>query len=76
MKVAYNPEVDIMPITLTDAKVQESDESLSGIVMDYDRKGNLVGIEILNASKKVKNLNSIEVKLPTFTTKKRSRVAK
>ncbi len=38
-----------------EARVSESDEQKSGIIFDYDVEGNIVGIEILEASKKTKN---------------------
>ncbi len=50
MKVRYDPEVDVLSILLSDAPVEESDELRPGLILDYDKGGNLVGIEILNAS--------------------------
>ena len=55
MKVTYDSEVDVLSIVLSKALVQESDEDKPGIVLDYDRHGNIVGIEILDASKRVED---------------------
>ena len=55
MKVTYDSEVDVLSIVLSKAPVQESDEDKPGIVLDYDRHGNIVGIEILDASKRVED---------------------
>ena len=52
MKVKYDQEADILLIVLTDSPIHESDESKPGIIMDYDREGNLVRIEMLDASKR------------------------
>lgn len=60
MKVKYDTEVDILKITFSDYPVAESDEDKPGIILDYDEKGNIVSIEILDASKKVPNPKSVE----------------
>lgn len=53
MKVKYDREVDILSIRLTDAVIDESDETQPGIVIDYDAEGTVVGFEIMNASKEM-----------------------
>lgn len=53
MKVRYDREVDILSIRLTNAVIDESDETQPGIVIDYDAEGTVVGFEIMNASKKM-----------------------
>lgn len=60
MKVTYDPEVDVLRIVLLDAPVEESDEDKPGVILDYDQQGNLVGLEVLNASKRVANPRSVE----------------
>ncbi len=60
MKIKYNKEVDILYIQFSDNKINESDEEKSGIILDYDDEGSIVGIEVLNASKKMKNINKVE----------------
>jgi uncharacterized protein YuzE len=60
MKVVYNPKVDILTITLSNAVIEESDEDKPGVILDYDAVGNLVGLEILDASKRVNNLRELE----------------
>jgi len=52
MKVKYNKEADVLYFELSQQAVRESDEDKPGIIMDYDEEGNIVGIEILNASKR------------------------
>ncbi len=51
MKVNYDKEVDVLRILLSDRKIVESDESRADVILDYDAEGNVVGMEILNASK-------------------------
>jgi uncharacterized protein YuzE len=60
MKVTYDPEVDVLRIVLADTPVEESDEDKPGVILDYDQQGNLVGLELLNASKRVANPRSVE----------------
>jgi uncharacterized protein YuzE len=60
MKVKYDREVDVLYIVLSDKKIKESDEEKPGIILDYDSKGFIVGIEILDASKKMKNPAKLE----------------
>lgn len=52
MKVTYDAALDILRIILSDHLVDESDEDKPGIIIDYDDEGNVVSIEILNASKR------------------------
>ena len=50
MKIEYDAEVDIMYIELRDTAIEESDEVSPGVIVDYDKNGMPVGIEILDAS--------------------------
>ena len=52
MKVKYDQGVDILVIQLSGGEVAKSDESKPGIIMDYDKDGNVLRIEILDASKR------------------------
>ncbi|HXJ95045.1 MAG TPA: DUF2283 domain-containing protein [Terriglobia bacterium] len=60
MKLTYDPEVDVLRIVLSDADIEESDEDKPGVILDYDKEGNVVGLEILEASKRVANPRSVE----------------
>jgi uncharacterized protein YuzE len=50
MKIRYDPAVDALYIRLREGDIQESDEVSDGVIMDYDDKGHLMAIEILDAS--------------------------
>ena len=63
MKVTYDSEVDVLRIILRDAPVEESDEDKPGIILDYDKDGNVVGLEILNASERVENPRGVDYAL-------------
>jgi uncharacterized protein YuzE len=60
VKVTYDPGVDVLRILLSDAPIEESDEDKPGVILDYDKEGNVVGLEILEASKRVSNPRSVE----------------
>ena len=59
MKAHYDSEVDALAINWGNNSIAESDEGEPGVILDYDAQGNVVGLEILNASKKVNNLGKI-----------------
>jgi uncharacterized protein YuzE len=52
VKINYDQDVDILRILLADVAIEESDEIETGVIFDYDSQGNVVGIEILDASKR------------------------
>jgi uncharacterized protein YuzE len=60
VKVTYDPEVDVLRILLSNAPIEESDEDKPGVILDYDKDGNIVGLEILEASKRIANPRSVE----------------
>lgn len=60
MKVYYDPEVDVLRILLSNQAIEESDEDKPGVIIDYDKNGNIVGLEVLEASKNVENPRSVE----------------
>jgi uncharacterized protein YuzE len=55
MKVTCDPEVDVLRILFSSAPIEESDEDKPGVIIDYDKDGNVVGMEILDASKHMDN---------------------
>ncbi len=60
MKVQYDREVDVLSIVLSKAPVEESDEDKPGVILDYNKDGNVVGLEILDASKRMGNPMLVE----------------
>ena len=64
MKINYYPETDSLYIDLSEKVSSESKEVSAGVVLDYDTDGNLVGIDIDNASKKVQLKELSLKKLP------------
>jgi len=60
MKVTYDPEVDVLRIVFSSVPIEESDEEKPGMILDYDKDGNIVGLEILDASKRMENPRAVE----------------
>lgn len=54
MRLAYYPDTDSLYIDLSEKPSVDSHEISAGVVLDYDADGNLVGIDIDNASRKVR----------------------
>jgi uncharacterized protein YuzE len=64
MKIHYYPDTDSLYIDLAERSSTESKEVSEGVVLDYDAKGNLVGIDIDNASKKLELKTLVLNKMP------------
>lgn len=64
MKVNYFPDTDSLYIDLSERPSAESREISEGVVLDYDASGNLVGIDIDNASTKVDLRRFVVSKIP------------
>lgn len=52
MRVRVDHGADAVYVNLTDRPIKESEEVADGIVVDYDDQGRIVGVEILDASKR------------------------
>lgn len=60
MKATYDPQVDAMRIRFSDAAVEKIDEEKPGIILDYDKDGNVVALEVLDASKRMSDPRRFE----------------
>ena len=63
MNVTCDPRTDTLSIVLAPADVAESNEDRPGVIPDYDAEGNLIGLEILDASKKVPDVTNVNLKI-------------
>lgn len=61
MKIDYDQASDILSMLFSSAPVEESDEVKPGVILDYDAAGNVVGIEILDASRRMENPTAVEL---------------
>jgi uncharacterized protein YuzE len=61
MKVTYDQKTDSLTVILnSESPVVESDEDKPGVILDYDKDGNLVSLEVLDASKRVQEARKME----------------
>lgn len=64
MTLSYYPDTDSLYIDLSEKTGVNSEEVSEGVVIDYDSQGNIVGIDIDHASKKLALKQLLINKLP------------
>lgn len=69
MKIEYFPETDSLYIDLSSKASVDSKEFSDGVVADYDELGNLVGIDIDQAKKKL-DLRELDLRKMPFESEK------
>jgi uncharacterized protein YuzE len=67
--IRYDAYADVLYVKIREGKVAESDEVENGIILDYDLDGNIIGIEILDFSRRKIDLNELVVKGPRVLVK-------
>ena len=60
MKVVYDQEVDVLRIVFSNAEIEEGDGDKPGVILDYDTNGNMVGLEVLEASKRIEDPRALD----------------
>jgi uncharacterized protein YuzE len=64
MKVNYDRHTDTLSVILKDdARIADSDEDKPGVILDYDDRGDLVSLEILDASQRVTEARKVEFQM-------------
>ncbi len=64
MKVVYDRRTDTLSLVLREGSaVAESDEEKPGVILDYDEQGNLVSLEIMDASRRVTEARSVDFQM-------------
>lgn len=64
MKTIYDSKTDTLSVILREnIAIAESDEDKPGIILDYDKEGNLVSLEVLDASKRVTETRKMEFEM-------------
>lgn len=61
IKIDYDQASDILSMLFSSSPVEESDEVKPGVILDYDADGNVVGLEILDASRRMENPAAVEL---------------
>jgi YD repeat-containing protein len=61
MKVNHDAKTDTLTVIFRDVPVAESDEGEPGVILDYDEAGNIVSIEVLDASRRIEDPRKVTV---------------
>ena len=75
MKIEYDPEADALYIQIREARADDNIDIEEGVSVDVDENRHIVGVEILDASKRLSpsDLSSITIqKLPLEATEARA----
>jgi len=67
MKVIYDRETDTLSLILNESQVAESDELRDGIIVDYNTEGQVVSVEILDASRHISDPTALSYELKEKT---------
>ncbi|MEK6303643.1 MAG: DUF2283 domain-containing protein [Acidobacteriota bacterium] len=65
MKLKVDPEADALYLRLDDSQIIESEEVSPGVVLDFNAQNQVVGVEILDISKRSPSLNPHELQFQT-----------
>ncbi len=65
MKLKVDHQADALYLLLEDSPIVESEETSPGIVLDYNKENEVVGIEILHLTKRAPRLNVHELLFET-----------
>ncbi|MHA1581940.1 MAG: DUF2283 domain-containing protein [Candidatus Baldrarchaeia archaeon] len=57
--MSYDHVADALYIKFSDGEVADSEEISEGVIIDYDQNGRVIGVEILNFSKRKIGLNRL-----------------
>ncbi len=65
MRLKVDPEADALCFRLDDSRIVESEEVAPGVVLDFNQQNQVIGVEILNLSKRAPKLNLKELQFQT-----------
>lgn len=70
MKIEYSKGIDALYIRLREAKIVDSKDIEEGVTIDLDEKGHIVGIEILDASERLKLSELVNISIENLPLEK------
>ena len=65
MKLVVDEAADALYLRLDDSKIVDSQETVPGVVLDFNDQDIVVGVEILHLSKRTPKLNLRELQFQT-----------
>ena len=63
MRITYDGATDTLTVVLRDAPARISEEEKSGVILDYDADDRLIAIEILDASTRVDQVDTVQLQI-------------
>jgi uncharacterized protein YuzE len=63
MKITYDAATDTLTVVLRDAPARISEEEKSGVILDYDLDGRLIALEILDASTRIDDVDTVQLQV-------------
>ena len=76
MKISYDPNYDVMYLKFCEGKIVDTVEVEANILIDYGPQGEIMGIEIIDASTLTKANSLHEIVILEKTTRKEEKVFK
>ncbi|HSB05686.1 MAG TPA: DUF2283 domain-containing protein [Thermodesulfobacteriota bacterium] len=70
MKIEYDKEADALYIQLREASVDDNIDIEEGVTVDLDEKKHIVGIEILDASKRLSLKDLVNITIENLPVEK------
>jgi uncharacterized protein YuzE len=64
MKFSYYKDTDSLYIALSERESADAREVAPNVVLDFDKEGNIVGIDIFQYASKIIDLNKLEIAPP------------
>ncbi|MCP4700643.1 MAG: DUF2283 domain-containing protein [Gammaproteobacteria bacterium] len=59
MKLEFDPTADAAYFEISSSEVESSKEIEAGIIVDYDKHGHVIGVEVLSVSKRTQGINTV-----------------
>ena len=70
MKIEYSKNIDALYIRLREAKIGDSIDIETGVTVDLDDQGHIVGVEILDASEKMDISDIVNISIKNIPLEK------
>ena len=70
MRIEYDKEADALYIQLREASVEDNIDIEEGVTVDLDEKKHIVGIEILDASKRLSLKDLVNITIENLPVEK------
>jgi uncharacterized protein YuzE len=70
LKIEYDREADALYIQIREAEVNDNIDIEEGVTVDLDENGHIVGVEILDASKKLSLKDIVNITIENLPVEK------